>query len=118
MQLPRSIFLFNKGVTIDFCTARPFNLWTTTSNWFKNKNINFSRITFIDHKDRLDYIKQRELKFFVEDRLETALDLQSITNTYLVDAPYNQYEYKTNFIRIKNKEDWIKFQDTVLEYKD
>jgi len=98
--------LFDNGIVIEICTARPFDLWETTLNWLKRKNINYTRIAFIEPKDRFDYVKQRGMRFFVEDNLETALQLQDICKTFLVDAPYNQYSYSSNFTRIKTKKDW------------
>ncbi len=82
-------------------TARPETVREATLAWLARwfPSVEFELVC--DQEDKLQALKERGIRIFVEDRLKNANDLSSHMNVYLVNRPWNMgREENWNVIRV------------------
>lgn len=82
--------------------------WTT--NWLKDNNICYDKLTFTGEK--LDYCKENGIDLMIEDSKTAILELSKIIPVICYDAPYNKDCSGANIIRCYSWYDvYIKIKD-------
>lgn len=99
---------------IVYITARLKEYEELTSRWIKEHGFPESPIVCTGSHDKIDAIKQYNVNYMVEDRLENALHIweELRVPVFLVDTPYNQAELPAGVFRVKN---WHEVTDYLKE---
>jgi len=92
------------GHEVHIVTARPEHLIGDTQTWLANNEFSFDEFANVSGKQKANYAKKNGIDIFVEDCLETALDLAKVCRSVLlINTSYNQGDTPANIIRMP---DW------------
>jgi hypothetical protein len=88
--------LRSRGVELHIVTARTTDfalgdMIKVTKDWLYFHNIPYDKLAFVPAERKAAYCVEKDLGFFVEDRLDTAMSIGRtfVTQSYLVVTPYN-----------------------------
>lgn len=94
-------FLNDIGSDIFILTDRPENCRDTTERWLQRYRVPYSMMELVKAKDKPEICKKFNLKYFIEDRRETTLELANVCETvFLLDRTYNKGELPYNVRRV------------------
>jgi uncharacterized protein len=75
--------------------------WILTKAWLENNDFEWDHLNLVRAKDKSVYADAHKLTVFVEDNLQTALDLATVCEkVFLFDRTYNQGEVPDNVKRV------------------
>lgn len=79
------------GYDLYAVTARPKEVHQYTLDWVKKDKLPFSDVIFANAHSKIDIVKELNLAYFIEDKLETVLSLSNVCKkVFLIDAPHNK----------------------------
>jgi uncharacterized HAD superfamily protein len=103
------------GYPIFYITHRAEEMRYVTESWLdENRFPRYLDIYYTDGKSKVDYAKELELDFFVEDRLSVAEELVDVVpEVMLITRPWN--EFKNSEKPILRCSNWFEIYDEITE---
>ncbi len=95
--------LRKKGYIVHILTDRFWSNrdWSISNAWLNENNIEWDHLNLVRAKEKSEYAQAQGIFAFIEDKLETAVDLSSVCKTvFLLDRPYNQGVLPKNVLRV------------------
>lgn len=95
--------ILNASYHIDVVTYRDYTIhFHKTLDWLIKNHIKFDYLHLVGSRDKRTHALKSKISYFVEDRLESALQLSEVCKkVFLIDWPYNQGELPNNVIRVE-----------------
>lgn len=85
--------LIREGHEIIYVTARTPEEKDMTLKWFRKHGIPFEHVLFTGFKSKVDWVKQWDMKVFIEDYMKNAKAIAAAgVPVFLLDANYNREE--------------------------
>lgn len=108
-----------------YITARPVPSAVTYESLIRNGFPTNALIETVDphNTNKVDFIREHGINFYVEDKLETFLAVNAETDCicFLIDRPYNQFESEEDQpfadLRVKNLEEFLDRVDEIVAYR-
>lgn len=90
------------GYSLYAITSRPTVVEDATNKWIKDNNLPFEKVIFTTHSDKKLECINNHVDYFIEDRLETCLDLAEVCKkVFVFDSRYNRSKsLPKNIIRV------------------
>lgn len=86
----KTIVSLAKNYEIFYITARVPEVAIATRNWIKYHKFPYPENVFVVQEKKLEEIKRNNIRYFVEDRAEYALELRDFCKVFLVKKPWNE----------------------------
>ncbi len=109
---------FNEGHNIYFITARHNEDIAIES--LKRNGFSYTDIYFMHADSKYEVIKDLDLDFYIEDRLETLISIheKGIKLIPVIrDQPWNRKSHPINFVRVKSLTDFDRLIEKILEIR-
>ncbi len=105
-------FLYKKGFTIKFITARSEEYKRQTQSWLMENGFPFDKLIHSEEKDII--AKEENVGVFIEDYADNAYKIaENRVEVILLDKKYNRHlEHNDNIYRVKN---WDQIKNIILD---
>lgn len=109
----RKLFFENHHLSV--ITAREKELESLTSQWLSKYQMYYHALYHLGHTNKASLALQLNLDLFLEDRLETALEIvKHNIPVILFDTPYNQHDHHPLIYRVYH---WVEVYEVIDHLK-